>query len=273
MLLVVGGVGLLIVAAVSAVIGVRDWPLWNALRRVRPTTPERLAKAARDGRLDGRVVAVSGLAGAAPSGPLRSAVNNEACVWHRHLVHRRQISHRGAAQRASRRRRVADVASHNPFLLRGLLAQPSAARAAVAAGASAVVPTAGGPPADGGPVVVEVHPEGLRIHRPVRRRIRILPGLASEPFPPADVLIGQVTQLFWHREWLLPAGTPLFVLAEVQSHGSRLALRRPARGPHVVSTRRAGWLRIRTALSVLVGFTLAVAGAAAGAAALVIHYV
>ena len=51
MLLVVGGVGLLIVAAVSAVIGVRDWPLWNALRRVRPTTPERLAKAARDGRI------------------------------------------------------------------------------------------------------------------------------------------------------------------------------------------------------------------------------
>jgi hypothetical protein len=269
MLWVVLGAGLLIVAVVGAVVGARKWPLWNALRRVSPTTPERLAQAARDGHLDGRVVAVSGLDGAGASGPLRSAVNDEPCVWHRHVVHTRQISYRtskgATSRRYSRRRKVADVATRDGFLLRGLLVQPTtAARERVGAGAGRVP---SGETAPG----VEIRPEGLRIHRPIGRHIKILPGLASEPFPPAEALMGRVAQLFWHREWLLRAGAPLFVLAEVHTSGPRLVLRRPARGPHVISTHGARSLRLRAFCSVVVGFGLAAFGGIAGACLLLVY--
>jgi hypothetical protein len=238
MLLMVGA-ALLVVAAVGAAAATRDWPLWNALRRVRPTTPDRLARAANGGRLDGRVVAVAGLAGAGPGGPQRSAVNDEPCVWHRHVVHRRRVSYRttdrGTAQHYTRRRRVADVTSPEPFLLRGGVVVPEPARA-VTVQSRRVEPSAdearAEPSAEQARAersAVEVRPEGMRVHRPVARGVRILPGLASEPFPPAETMLGQVGQMFWHREWLLPTGVPLFVLAEVRTTRSGLALCRPDR--------------------------------------------
>jgi hypothetical protein len=276
-MLLIAGVALLGVAVAGTVAATHDWPLWNALRRVRPTTPHRLARAARGGRLDGRVVAVSGLAGSGPGGPLRSAVNDEPCVWHRHVVHRRHVTYRttggGTVQRYTRRRRVADVASREPFLLCSAVVVPQPARAARADSGRAE-PAVDGDEGPGSEAPeVEVRPEGMRVHRPVARGERILPGLASEPFPPAEAMTGQVGQLFWHREWLLPAGVALFVLGEVTSTGSGLALRRPARGPHVVSTRTAAWLRGRTALTVFGGLALATVGAVAGTAALIVHFV
>jgi hypothetical protein len=113
----------------------------------------------------------------------------------------------------------------------------------------------------------------LRVHRPVAGSPRILPGLASEPFPPADALMGRAAQMYWHREWLLRAGVPLFVLAEVNAGGLAITLRRPPQGPHVVSTRSATYLRRRTAASVLLGLTLAVVAGAAGTAALIVSFV
>jgi hypothetical protein len=256
--LVVLGVLLVAVAVTGALSALRTWPLWTVLRRVRPTTPERLAAAARDGHLDGRVVAVAGTASAAASGALRSAVNDEPCVWHRHVVHRRQVRYRttrrGTVQRYSLRRRVADVASTQPFLLRGVAIQPSQS----------------GAPSPG---VVEVAPAGMRMHRPVAQGLRILPGLASEPFPPADKIIGRVGQLFWHREWVLRPGTRIFVLGQVRSDGRRLSLQRPGQGPHVVSTRTAVWLRRSTGVAVFGGLLLATLGGLAGAALLIVHFV
>jgi hypothetical protein len=86
-------------------------------------------------------------------------------------------------------------------------------------------------------------------------------------------MMGRAAQMYWHREWLLRAGVPLFVLAEVDSAGPRLRLRRPARGPHVVSTRSATFLRRRTAVSVILGLAIAVLGGLGGAAAVIVHYV
>jgi hypothetical protein len=256
--LVVLGVLFVAVAATGAVSTVRTWPLWTVLRRVRPTTPERLAVAARDGHLNGRVVAVAGMATAGASGALRSAVNHEPCVWHRHVVHRRHVRYRtttrGTVQRYSLRRRVADVASTQPFLLRGVPPPPSSSGAPSTA-------------------VVEVAPAGMRIHRPIAQGLRILPGLASEPFPAADKIIGRVGQLYWHREWVLHPGTRIFVLGQVRSDGQRLSLQRPRQGPHVVSTRTAVWLRRSTAMSVFGGLLLATLGGLGGATLLIVHFV
>src|SRR5690606_21298435 len=114
-------VTLAVVAVAMAVVGLRAWPLWQALRRVRPATPERLVAAARDGRYDGRIVALAGTASAGPGGPLVSAINQVTCVWHRHTVHRRRIYYRatagGVSQRGSIPRRVAHGASTEPFRL------------------------------------------------------------------------------------------------------------------------------------------------------------
>jgi hypothetical protein len=253
---VLGGL-LVAVAVTGAVSSARAWPLWTVLRRVRPTTPERLAVAAEDGHLDGRVVAVSGVAATPPGAALLSAVNEEPCVWHRHTVHRRYIRYRqtqrGTVQRYSRRRQVADVASTQPFPLRGPPTPPSATRA----------------PA----VAVEVAPAGMRVHAPVILGKRILPGVVGEPFPAAETIMGRLNQLYWHREWVLKPGVRLFVLGQVRSYGQRLSLHRPARGPHVVSTRTVGWLRARTAVSVFGGLVLAALGGVAGAALLIVHYV
>jgi len=279
MLLVSSGVAALAVAVLGAVVAVRDWPLWRVLRRVRPTTPERLLRAARERELAGRVVAVAGIAGAGPGGVLRSAVNDEPCVWHRHTVHKRRVRYGpavggAATQRYSRRRRVADVASREPYVLRPAFPRPTPEPVHAMAGEDATVrisPTGGLPQVTATSVSIEVRPEGLRVHRPVDRGLRILPALASEPFP--EAMATRVPQLYWHREWLLPAGVPLFVLAEVDVDGDSVALRRPVTGPHLVSTRRAASLRSRTAAAVIGGLTTAVLACAAGVAALIVHYV
>jgi hypothetical protein len=283
-MVVVVGVALLGLAAVGAFAGLRDWTLWNALRRVRPATPQRLAQAARDGRLDGRVVAVIGIAGAGPGGPLQSAVNDEPCVWHHHVVHRRHVSYRttprGNAQRYSRRKRVADAASREPFTLRGIVPQPARApqeSAQASRGTTSIRLTPGASPersaSPGGLAAVQVHPTGMRIDRPVARGVRILPGLVSEPFPAPEAMMGMVGQLYWHREWILRAGSPLFVLGELHTTDAGLELRRPDRGPHVVSTRTPGRLRARTAASVFGGSTLATVASAAATILLIVHFV
>src|SRR5688572_28920765 len=122
---VVIGAALLVVALLGSVATLRVWPLWRVLRTVRPATLERLVAAAHGGRLDGRVVAVSGVAAPGDDGALVAVVSGDACVWHRHTVHRRQIRYRttasGVSQRASLPRLVGDTASTEPFALRPAL--------------------------------------------------------------------------------------------------------------------------------------------------------
>lgn len=237
---VVLGAALGVVAVVAAVTGLRAWPLWRALRGVRPATPERLVAAARDGRYDGRVVALAGVAAPGPEGTLSSVVNELPCVWHRYTVHRRRIHYRataaGVSQRGSVARRVADVASTEAFRVGG----------------------------------VEVRPGGMRVHRPLASATRILPALAAEPFP--DALMAQPPYLFRHREWVLRPGTVLFVLGQVRSAGPRITLRRPDRGPHVISTRTVGWLRASSAASAIGGFAVAALAGVAGAVIVIAHY-
>jgi hypothetical protein len=247
LMMVALGVALLVLAGVTAAIVLRWWGLWNALRRVRPTTPERLVAAVRAGRLDGRVVAVSGVASAGPDGILRSAVNGESCVWHRHTIRHRQIRYqatdRGHSQRSSRARRVADQASSEPFTLRGTT------------------------------VGVDVYPDGMRVDRPDPRPTRVLPGLVSKPFPDPDTMLATTQQMYWHREWIIRSGVPLFVLGEVEAQGRGVALRRPAQGPHVISTRTAATVRRRTAVAVLASLVLTPIAAIAGAVVLIVHFV
>ena len=213
---VVLGVTLLVVALLGAVTARQVWPLWRVLRRVRPATPERLVAASRDGRLDGRVVAVQGIGGPGSHGVLLSSVSGDVCIWHRHTVHRRQIRYRttakGTAQRSSLPRRVADAASTEPFVL-----QPALGR---------------------GPSI-GIDPDGVRVHRPIARPLRVLPGLVSEPFPEPDVMMTPVQHRFTQREWIQRPGAELFVLAQVRMVGARVELRRPSRGPGIFSTRSA----------------------------------
>jgi hypothetical protein len=244
--MVVLGAGLVVAAVLGVVAGARNWPLWRVLRMVRPTTPDRLAAAAADGHLDGRVVAVTGTAGAGPGGLLSSSVNAQDCVWHRHTVHRRQITYhqtdRGMRQRTSRRQRVADLASDQPFTLRG---------------------TSAG---------VTVEPNGIRMHRPAAGSLRILPGLASEPFPAAATMMVPAQRMYWHREWTIRPGMPLFVLAEVHSYGKRFALHRPTRGPHIISTVGVQRVRRGAAFAAVTGLAIAPLAGIAGAVLLVLRW-
>jgi hypothetical protein len=247
---VVLGVVLLVAALLGAVVALRAWPLWRVLRSVRPATPERLATAAREGRLDGRVVAISGVGAPGADGVLVSAVGGDACIWHRHTVHRRQIRYRTTGTRTSQRsslpRLVADVASSEPFALRTALGR--------------------------GPSI-GIDPDGMQVHAPIARPVRVLPGLASEPFPDADVMMTPLQHRFTHREWILRPGAELFVLGQVQVAGARVQLRRPSRGPNIISTRSATQLRRRSALTALAGAILAVTAAVSGAVLLTVHFV
>lgn len=232
-----------VAALVAAVVGVRAWPLWRVLRQVRPATPQRLVDAARDGRYEGRVVAVAGIAAPGPEGALSSVVNQVSCVWHRHTVHRRRIRYRttanGVSQHPSVARQVADVTSTDPFRL--------------------------------GPV--EVMPVGMRVYRPVACATRILPALASDPFPDTDMLMGYPPYRFRHREWVLRPGSELLVLGQVRSSGSRITLRRPDRGPHVISTRPIGRVRLELAVAAVGGLATAAAAAVAGVVLAIVHFV
>jgi hypothetical protein len=237
------GAALGVVAVVAGVASLRAWPLWRVLRQVQPATPERLVTAAQGGRYEGRVVAVAGIAAPGPGGPLLSVVNEVPCVWHRHAVHRRRIHYRttanGVSQRGSVARRIADLASNEPFRLGS----------------------------------VEVRPGGLRVHRPVVCATRILPALASEPFPDADTLLGRPSYLYRHREWVLRPGAELFVLGQVRTNGSRITLRRPDRGPHIISTRPIGRLRVELAVAAIGGLALTAVAGGAGAFVMIVHFV
>jgi hypothetical protein len=109
----------------------------------------------------------------------------------------------------------------------------------------------------------------MRVNRPVAGGLRVLPGLASGPVPETDA----IAQLYWHREWVLRAGVPLLVLGEVHSAGERPVLRRPGRGPHVISTRTHAALCLRLAVSAAGAVALAAASGVAGAVVLLLHYV
>jgi hypothetical protein len=161
-------------------------------------------------------------------------------VWHRHSVRHRQTHVRtdksGRSHRSTRVKRVADVSSTSTFALTGSQAQ------------------------------IDVLPADMLIHQPERRANRILPGIASAPIPAAAELFsgGAVRNSYHHREWIIRAGTPLYVLGEVAGRGARVAVRRPARGLHLISTRSRQALIGRARLLMLGGFALAGVGLVLG---------
>ena len=212
--------------------GARDWRLWRVSRRIRPMTPDQLLVAI-GGRRGRRLVAVTGTAQPGSSGMLTSAVNAQPCVWHRHTVHRRRMRRdaSGRMRQSLRRRLVADQASSEPLALAGPVEH------------------------------VPLQPGGLHIDRPDRAPTRTLPGLATRPFP--DELMGQ--DLYVHREWIIHSGTPLYVLAEAATGPGGVVLRRPGRGPHVVSTRSTRGVRRRAFMTAVLGFGLAAVAVVAAA--------
>ena len=239
-LVVIASLALLAFAGILVLAGLREWRLWTVVRRLAPVTPDQLADRARTGRVRRELVAVVGVAGVARREPLRSTVNEQACVWHHHTVHRRRVRRRadGRTRTSWRRRRVADVSTDDPVVLTG-----SAAR-------------------------VEVLPTGIPVDRPMRTATRVLPALVSQPFPEAAELMGG--DRYVHREWIIPGGTPLYVLAEATATGSAVTLRRPAAGPRVISTRTAVGLRRRQLLTAVSAFALALVVAVAAVVVLVV---
>jgi hypothetical protein len=230
-------VGLLGVAGIFVMAGLRDWRLWTVSGRLRPVTPDQLLSGVGKRRM---LVAVTGKAEAGPGGPLTSAVNALPCVWHRHTVrHRATVQLAvGRSRQSLRSRLVADETSRDTLVLSG-----SAAR-------------------------IPLQPHGFRVDRPAPAGARQLPGMASRPFPDAAVLMSP--DRYDHREWVIHIGTPLYVLAEVVALPDGITLRRPGGGPYVVSTRSVGGVRRRALLSAVTAFAIAVAALAGSVVAFVV---
>jgi hypothetical protein len=231
------GLLLIILAGAATVVGLRNRLWWRVLRRTEVTTPDALVKVSRDGGLERGVRAVVGTAAGVE---IKSTVNGEPCLWHRHRVRHRQTRTRtdrqGRTRRSSRSKRVADVSSTDSFQLAG----PAQA--------------------------IAVMPANMLVHRPERRATRVLPGIASKPIPPSAELFSgaAVVNAYHHREWIIRVGTPLYVLGEVAGRGPRVAVRRPAKGLNLISTRPADYL-VRRALTLMIGgFTAAALGLAGG---------
>jgi hypothetical protein len=231
------GLVLAVAAGAATVVGLRNRLWWRVLRRTEVTTPDDLVAVSRDGGLKRGVRAVVGTAG----GPeTKSTVNNEPCVWHRHTVRHQQTRTRtnrqGRSRRSSRSRRVADVSSTGAFQLVG----PEQA--------------------------ITVLPTNMLVHRPQRRASRILPGIASKPIPASTELFSgaAVVNAYHHREWIIRTGTPLYILGEVAGRGPRVAIRRPAKGLHLISTCSAHYLVRRAQALMLGAFVAAVLSLAAG---------
>jgi hypothetical protein len=109
-------------------------------------------------------------------------------------------------------------------------------------------------------------PADMLVHRPERRGTRVLPGIASKPIPPSAELFSGAAVLnqYHHREWIIRVGTPLYILGEVAGKGQRVAVRRPTKGLHLISTRSGAYLVRRSQVLMLTGFALAVLSLAAG---------
>lgn len=240
---IVLGLVLIVLAGAAAVAGLRQRLWWRVLRRANVTTPDQLIEAARTGRLDRRVRAVVGVAGGAED--RASIVNGEPCVWHRHTVRHRQVRYRttssGKSRRSTSTKKVANVASRETFTLVGPAGE------------------------------INVLPENMRVHRPQRRATRILPGVASQPFPdPGDLMSSSIQNFYRHREWIIQAGTPLYVLGEISGRGGQVAVRRPAKGLHLISTLGAARLTRRAYLAMVSSLAAAAACLVAGVVVLIV---
>jgi len=261
------GLTLLVGALVAALLGLRQLRLWLVLRRVEVTTPGQLLDSVRAGRLDPGLRAVVGSAAVGSAGRLTSAVNQVPCVWHRHVIEHQQVRYltnsKGRRHRSTIYSTDRDTSSQEPFRLVGPTGE------------------------------IEVRPAAMRIDRPAEAQPRTRSpdrrgGLRSLPKD------GRTAHIYRHREWIIEAGAPLFVLGEVtriergahdaepgqsrppaevtqsgdlgitESTGPRLVLRRPARGPHVISTRDGRHLLRRFGWSALVSLILAVGLAVTG---------
>lgn len=246
-LLTIVGVVLFVVAAGTGLAGIRNGLLWTVLRRVESTTPDLLIAAARAGTLGSGMRAITGTAGAGRAGLIVSAVNGEPCVWHRHTIRHRDSGSspdsRGNRRRTSGSKRVADVASREPFALK----------------------------ANG--VGIEVRPDNMRVDRPLRRGTRTLPGLVSKPFPDGTAEGVSAPGTYHHEEWIIRAGVPLYVLGEVIARPPHVMVRRPAKGPHLISTRDTVGLIRRTAIATIAYSTVAVLGLIAAVRALIVGLV
>jgi hypothetical protein len=218
------GVALLGVAGIFAMAGLRDWRLWTVSGRLTPLTPDQLVSGGARRRM---LVAVTGQAASGPAGPLTSSVNALPCVWHRHTIrHRSAVRGSGGRSRPSLRSRlVADETSLDTLLVSGLKAR------------------------------IPLQPQGFQVDRPAPAGVRQLPGLASRPFPDDAALM--TLDRYDHREWVIHAGTRLYVLAEAVNLPGGLVLRRPSRGPHLVSTRGLRAVRLRALMTAVMAFVVA----------------
>jgi hypothetical protein len=225
---------LLGLGVILALAAARDWRLWTVSRRIPPMTPDQLVAAFGSGRKR-RLVAVTGVAQPGRGVALASPVNAQPCVWHRYTVHRRQMHHdaSGRSRPSLLSRLVADETSREPLAVSGSTST----------------------------ILVQLN--GFHIDRPDRAPTRALPGLATRPFP-EDLLSPDV---YVHREWIIHAGTPLYVLAEAAGAAGGVVLRKPGRGPYTVSTRSPLAVRRRAFATAVLGFGLA-AAAVVGAAVL-----
>jgi hypothetical protein len=242
-MLVIGSV-LLLLSVPVAMVGVYTGRLWRVMRQVGTVSPDELIEAADGARGHVRpmmkLCAVAGTATAAADGALISTVNRQRCVWYRYDVVHRQVRQRrdskGRLRQSSSRRRVGGNTSQDPFFLVGRAGR------------------------------VEIRPDKMRVHRAERERTRILPGMVEKPFPDADAIMGSggVQNSYHHKEWILREGTQLYVLGEVTRAGDMVILGKPAKGPHILSTRTGPQLlsqaRLVSILTVVVATVAATTG-------------
>lgn len=200
-------------------------------------------------------VELEGVVAPGPQGPLRSEVSGSECVWHRHTVTRHYEEVRrdseGRRRTSKRREKMADSTTRDPFVLRD------------AAGEILVVPVGG----------VRDARKSVSEFRDTDRReettdIRLGSFSLSLPRESRGGTLG-----YEYEEWVLPAGTKVFVSGEVVDRGGQLEVRAPEDGELIVSTRSEDELleesRGHEKLNTLLGWGGLALGAALAVAGLV----
>ncbi|RJL30848.1 GIDE domain-containing protein [Bailinhaonella thermotolerans] len=196
---------------------------------------------------------VKGTAGPGPGGLLKAPFSGTPCLWHRTVVKRRyratERDSQGRSRTVTKSETVSDERSFEPFRITDVSGE------------------------------VLIYPEKAGVDRPTESVDRF-ERKAAEPLPAdggfgeialaigARLLDGDDTIGFEYHEWILTEGTPVYALGAATRDLTRdaVAIRPPARGPYIISTRTEEQLAGSSRIQMFAGYGLGAALLLAAAA-------
>jgi hypothetical protein len=237
--MIIAGAVLLVAAVVAVVVAMFGRRRWQLILGTPTSTSDelrmRLDTARGLGATGGgfaHACEVVGEARPGPDGPLTSELTGTRCVWYRYEVTRRYYEDQRDSQ--GRRSRVEKTETVTDLA--------SAAPFSLADAAGAVL----------------VDPAGGSVDNPER----VLDRFDSER---SGDTIG-----YRRQEWVVRAGTQLYVLGSATDRGGDLAVGRPEHGPFIISTRSERDLTERARRTQRIGMAVGAAALVTGLALLVI---